>query len=151
MSFNFRVGADAQQQYAAPAIRDAAVEEQEEKSTRLTMGKSGGGDTISISAQGKEKLAAMQSGASEGKKDSEDTTSIEGQIEKIKEQIEKIKNEIEELQKDPEKNKEQISAKQNQLMQYQGQLVELQNQKNKASGTSSTGGTRAEGMANSLT
>lgn len=36
-------------------------------------------------------------------------------------------------------------------MQLQGQLVELQDQKSQASGTNASGGTRAEGMSNSLT
>jgi len=150
MSFNFRVGAEAQPYAAAPA-RNTAVEEPQNETTRLTIAKSGDGDTVSISEQGKEKLAAMKSDSSETKKSSGTTDSIDEQIEKVKEQIEKIQKEIEELQKEPKKNKDQIAAKQNELMQYQGQLVELQDQKNKASGTSAKGGTRAEGMSNSLT
>ncbi|WP_319779818.1 hypothetical protein [Maridesulfovibrio sp.] len=154
MSFNFRIGADAQQSYAVSTAQTNALQETENEKTRLTMGQDKTGDTISISQQGKDKLAAMQAGSqsSESTDSSSDPSSnIDQQIEKVKEQIEKVKEEIEELQKDPEKNKDQISAKQNELMQLQGQIVELQEQQNKASGTSSKGGTRAEGMGNSLT
>lgn len=147
MGFDFRIGGD-QQAYAAPTTQTAAAEGVENETTRLTMGKSKDGDTVSISKQGKDKLAAMQAGSEE---DSEQTSSIDQQIEKIKEQIDKIKEEIAELQKNPEKNKDQIVSKQSQLMQYQGQLTELQNQKNKANGASAKGGTRAEGMGKSLT
>ncbi|GEM_PF-3711540 len=146
MSFDFRVG-NNQQAYAASTAQTSAAEA---KTTQLTMGKSDEGDTVSISQQGKDKLAAMQSG-SENEKSSENSYSIEQQIEKIQEKIKKLKEEIENLRKEPEKNKDQIAAKQNQLMQYQGQLVELQNQQNKANETSGAGGTRANGMSNSLT
>lgn len=70
MSFNFRVGAEAQPYAAAPA-RNTAVEEPQNETTRLTIAKSGDGDTVSISEQGKEKLAAMKSDSSETKKSSE--------------------------------------------------------------------------------
>ncbi|NDV23585.1 hypothetical protein [Desulfovibrio sp. JC022] len=150
MSFDFRVGGD-QQAYATSTVQTAAAEGVENKTTRLTMGKGEDGDTVSISQAGQDKLAAMQSGASGTEKSSEETSSIDQQIEKLQEQIKKIKEEIEKLQKDPEKNKDQIAAKQNELMQYQGQLTELQTQKNKAEGASSGGGTRANGMGNSLT
>lgn len=149
MSFDLRVGTN-RQTYAASTAQASAAESAEHGTTKLTMGKSGGGDTVSISQQGKDKLAAMQSG-SESEKSSENSSSIEQQIEKIQEQIKKLKEEIEKLQKEPEKNKDQIAAKQNQLMQYQGQLAELQNQQSKANGTSGAGGTRANGMSNSLT
>ncbi|WP_320175909.1 hypothetical protein [Maridesulfovibrio sp.] len=154
MSFDFRIGGDAQQTYATSTARNSATEENEIQETRLTMGKSSGGDTVSISQAGQEKLAAMTSmkSASEATEESSDSSSsIDDQIERIKEQIEKIKKELERLQKDPEKNKDQIAAKQNELMQMQSQLAEMQDQKAKASGTNSSGGTRAEGMSNSLT
>ncbi|WP_421901602.1 hypothetical protein [Maridesulfovibrio sp.] len=154
MSFDFRIGGDTQQTYATSTAKNSAAEETEIQSTRLTMGKSADGDTVSISQAGQEKLAAMtsmKSGAEATEESSENTSSIEQQIEKVKEQIKKLKEEIEKLQKEPEKNKDQIAAKQNELMQYQAQLTELQDQQNKANGTSSGGGTRAEGMSNSLT
>ncbi|NDV27381.1 hypothetical protein [Desulfovibrio sp. JC010] len=155
MSFDFRIGADAQQSYATSTAQTAAAEKTEITSTRLTMGNKDDGDTVTISQQGKELATSLKSGTGATDKssetDSESSSSIEQQIEKVKEQIEKIKEEIEKLQKDPEKNKDQIAAKQNELLQYQGQLTELQSQLNKANGTSGSGGTRAEGMKNSLT
>ncbi|MFW5498339.1 MULTISPECIES: hypothetical protein [unclassified Maridesulfovibrio] len=154
MSFDFRIGGDAQQTYATSTAKNAAAEETEIQSTRLTMGKSADGDTVSISQAGQDKLAAMTSMESSSEatgESSESSNSIDDQIQKIQEQIEKVKEEIEKLQKDPEKNKDQIAAKQNELMQLQGQLVELQDQKSQASGTNASGGTRAEGMSNSLT
>ena len=154
MSFDFRIGGDAQQTYATSTAKNSAAEETEIQSTRLTMGKSADGDTVSISQAGQEKLAAMtsmKSGAEATEDSSESSNPIDDQIERVKEQIEKTKKELEKLQKDPEKNKDQIAAKQNELMQLQSQLSDLQDQKAKAEGTSSAGGTRANGMSNSLT
>lgn len=102
MSFDFRIGGDAQQTYATSTAKNAAAEETEIQSTRLTMGKSADGDTVSISQAGQDKLAAMTSMESSSEatgESSESSNSIDDQIQKIQEQIEKVKEEIEKLQK----------------------------------------------------
>lgn len=153
MGFDFRIGSEVSQSLAKPELNTtatAATKEAEE--TTLTIGKERekDGDTVAISTEAKELLEKAKSEGTKGG-EAESTTSKQDElIAKIKEQIEKLKQEIEKLQQNPEENKEQISAKQNQMLQLQGQLTEMLEQKAKAAGTSSGGGTRAQGFKNSL-
>jgi len=108
-------------------------------------GSGGQGDSVTISEEGRQKAAKLTTKAGTS---SEDST--EAAIARIKEQIEKVKEQIEKLKDSdlPEKQKQQQTLMlQNQLVQLNDELAKLQQQ----SGGSVTGGTKAEGFANSLT
>jgi len=150
MEFDFRIGSAADNM-AAIAPKESTAITEEGKATALTMDKKDQ-DRITISTEAKELLEKSQSNTAKTEESGSETSSEDEMIEKVKEQIEKLTQEIEKMkQQGSESNKEQIAAKEEQLLQLQGQLSELMAQKMKNAGTSSAGGTKAQGFSNSLT
>ena len=115
-----------------------------------------GGDTVTISEEGRAKALSVAGGAAGAapSEKSDSSSKQEEMIKRIKEQIEKLKQEISELQNNnsmPEETKEKmLQMKQSELMQLQSELMQAQNEQAKSEGLSSSGGTRANGFANSL-
>lgn len=118
---------------AAPAQNGASTE-------------SGGqGDSVTISEEGRQQAAKLTTKSGSSNQDATETAieNLKNQIDKVKEQIEKVKNgDLPEKQK-----QQQVLMLQNQLIQLNDQLAKLQQK----SGGGASGGTRAEGFANSLT
>lgn len=117
---------------------------------RQTAALAAGGDTVTISEEGQRLSGqSVQKAEESGESDTEQTLT-EQRIERLEKRIEEIQKEIQEVSEGnlPKKEKqEKIQVLTSELMQAQQELSELQSN----SGAASTGGTPAEGFANSLT
>lgn len=114
-----------------------------------------GGDTVSISEEGKAKAAAMTASKLNNSEDTEKSSS-ESTLDALKKQIEQLKQKIEELEEKDipkEQKEERLAALKNQLMQVQLEYAQALKEKSGSSGTTllSGLGSSAEGFANSLT
>lgn len=124
-----------------------------ESTSKLHVGSTGygsEGNADKTNPLGIDRVSLSEEGRRLAKQGEQYDTGGDPMVERIKERIEKLRKEIEELEQSnlPEKQKQQqIQAKQSEIAELQHQLEEIQSRAGMAKG----GGTRAEGMSNSLT
>lgn len=108
-------------------------------------------DPVTLSAEGLRKAAeaGAAKGAASGPEGAGGAGGSDRQIKRIKDQIKQVEKQIEQAKSDPklsdEERNEQIQTLQNELVQLNNQLAELEQ------GKGASGGTKAKGLANSLT
>lgn len=118
--------------------------------TASTEGAESGGDTVTISDEGRQKAAGMASSgaggtvAAEESDTSDKLASLNEQIQNLREQIKQKQQEMEEIQQDAnlddEQKQQQAALKMSEISMLQGQLTELLEQKSKLQSSSSDSG-----------
>lgn len=133
--------------YAAPSAEEVEGEAAVASGTTITST-----DKVTISEEARN--LSMQNTL----KDTDDTEDTEEQqrdqlIDQLKKRIEELEQEIKAIEDSTmprEKKDQEIQARQNQLMEMRDQLVKAQMEKLEASGYTEGGGTRAQGVGNSV-
>lgn len=137
----------------SPLQVQAGTERKGTLRTASTEGEAAGGDTVSISEEGRQKAAGMKSSGAGGtesteKEDNSKLSAIKQQIQRVQEQIKEKQKELTEVQQDSglddEQRQQQMQLKSSELSMLQSQLMELMKQKTEmeaaAAGQGSSGG-----------